>query len=858
MDINASSSSFDQRIDISERILANMKGQQQSVSKSGILLAGDPGVGKTSFIRFFSTLVGLELITIEAPHITEEHIINIPFIVYDPVTKSEKPGETEFEVSDFKVVLSDSHLFSSLKATKKITDKQYLQNIYRSSADVIKVFEELGGDKDTIPEVISEARDHRNVILFLDEYYRQTSTKIRNMLRGILNGKIGSHDIPPGAFVIYASNMNDEGVGEIPANNDFQQIDFEAPNKDEWFSWLLAKFEKDEKVKLNPKIIQKFYDLLEEEELNHDDVNHEVRTSPRRWEQILLYINSSLPVENEKEAKSLLTNIKANFKNYLTGEKSVLAAKVLDAVSQLIKETSDIDISSTEENSEEEWQDTLEHQIKQKMKLGEHRKYIPIVSGAPGIGKTTHAVEIAKDLDLRYIYVDCSNLNPEDVVGLPLPKGNGKQKKNIETQFSEPTLYHQILNDAKQADADHIEFLKHSLKGDEAKKAIKEYQDKEWKYLIFFDELNRNSAKVFNGIRRVLLEKSFGGGYDLPKGSVIISAINPSDHGAEPLTHHMRDVVDVIDSKADFEKTKKYLQNMPFTSLKNEKSKEVVYDVLMKFSDKFRVKTSSSQIKNAQKPFYLDIGAQPVYISPREYSDLYGNAVIDFDQKFNRLLKRKNVADMTNDEIAETESKLRTGLYDSFKHKLSNIFTKQQVQSPEFLHDLKDWFLHSSEIDFGEGLYYKKAKTVDVGSILGSFFQNPSDDAHLADDMDFVSFIENHDPQKFKEELAGFLLAQFEKDEDVKDKLIEKKHKGKVVKNDQIEFENQEVSKFEHLIREMVNAIEIHKLSNDHREIIRLAVREALRHIKDKHGADYMDELLEFNISIAQFIKGIK
>ena len=66
------------------------------------------------------------------------------------------------------------------------------------------------------------------------------------------------------------------------------------------------------------------------------------------------------------------------------------------------------------------------------------------------------------------------------------------------------------------------------------------------------------------------------------------------------------------------------------------------------------------------------------------------------------------------------------------------------------------------------------------------------------------------------------------------------------------------MSKFEHLIREMVNAIEIHKLSNDHREIIRLAVREALRHIKDKHGADYMDELLEFNISIAQFIKGIK
>ena len=856
MEFNASSASFDQRINITEKILANMKAKSQSVGKSGILLAGDPGVGKTSFIRFFSLLTGIELITIEAPHITEEHIINIPFIVYDPVTKHEESGATDFDVSDFKVVLSDSNLYSKLKSVRKISDDQYLKSIYRSPADVIKVFEELGGDKTTIPDDIAEVRADHKVILFLDEYFRQTSPKIRNMLRGILNNKIGSHDIPSDTFIIYASNINDEGVEDIPLNNDFHEIEFAAPNKDDWFAWLVAKFEKDEKVKLDPRVIKKFYALLQEEELNHNDMNHEVRTSPRRWEQVLLYVNSSLPAENEKEAKSLLTNIKANFKNYLTGEKSELAAKVLDAVAELIKETSDIDISSTDENTDEEWQDTLEHQIKQKKKLGEHRKYIPIISGAPGIGKTTHAAKIAKDLDLRYIYIDCSNLNPEDVVGLPLPKGSSKKK--IETQFSEPSLYHQILKDCEEADKDHIEYLKHKLQGDEAKKAIKEYKDEEWKYLIFFDELNRNSTKVFNGIRRLLLEKSFGGGYDLPKGSVIISAINPSDHGAGEMTHHMRDVVDVIDSKADFEKTKKYLQNMPFTTLKNEKAKDVTYDILMKFVDKFKVKNTSSSISNKQRNFFLDVGAAPVYISPREYSDLYSMAVIDFDQKLNRLLKRKNVADMTNDQIAETEEKLRTALFDTFKHKLSNIFTKQQVQSPEFIEDLKAWFLHSHDIDFGEGLYYKKAATASLESILKWFFQNPDDSIHLADDMDFLNFIGNNDAHKFKEDLSTFLMTQFEKDEDVREKLIDKKHKGKVVKDDQIAFEDEEVSKFEHLIREMINAIEIRKLSNDHREIIRLAVRDALKHIKAQHGANYIDELLEFNAKIAQLIKGIK
>ena len=855
MEFNASSASFDQRINIAEKIIANMKAKTQSVGKSGILLAGDPGVGKTSFIRFFSLLTGIELITIEAPHITEEHIINIPFIVYDPITKREENASTEFNTSDFKVVLSDSNLFSKLKAVKKITDDQYLKAIYRSPADVVKVFEELGGDKNTIPEDIAEIRQSHKVILFLDEYFRQTSPKIRNMLRGILNNKIGSHDIPPDTFIIYASNINDEGVEDIPLNNDFHEIEFAAPNKDDWFSWLVAKFEKDEKVKLDKRIIKKFYELLEEEDLNFNDVAAEVRTSPRRWEQILLYINSSLPVENAKEAKNLLTNIKAGFKNYLTGELSNIGPKVLHAVSELISETSEIDIDATEENTEEEWQDTLEHQIKQKMKLGDHRKYIPIISGAPGIGKTTHATKIAKDLDLRYIYIDCSNLNPEDVVGLPLPKGNDKKK--IETQFSEPGLYHQILKDIEVADKDHIEYLKHKLAGDEAKKAIKEYKDREWKYLIFFDELNRNSTKVFNGIRRLLLEKSFGGGFDLPTGSVIMSAINPSDHGAGEMTHHMRDVVDVIDSKADFEKTKKYLQNMPFTTLKNPKTAEVVYDILIKFVDKFKVKTAGSGISNKQRSFYLDIGSSPVYISPREYSDLYSEAVIDFDQKIKRYLGRKNVADMTNDQLAETEIKLRTSLFDSFKHKLANILTKHGAQAPEFIEELKTWFQHSNEIDFGEGLYYKKAKTSSIETLLSSFFENPKDDTHLADDQDFISYIENNDSIKFKEELSSFLIAQFSKDEDVHEKLLAKKHKGKRVKEDDIVFEDEEVSKFEHLIREIINAIEINKLSGDHRDNVRLATRGALKHIQQQHGGQYLDDLLEFNIKIAELIRGV-
>ena len=864
MELNASSHGYEQRVKLVDVLLTNMKGQAQSTQKAGVMLAGDPGVGKTSFIKFFATLVGMPLVTIEAPHITEEHIINIPFIVWNPATGREEAGETEskFDSSNFSVVLADSNLFSKLKTLKVMPDKNYLKSIYSGPADLIKIFEELGGDKDTIPDEIAEIRENHQSILFLDEYFRQTSPKIRNMLRGILNGKLGVHDLPKSVYVVYASNLVDSGggvEGEIPRNNDFEQVDMAAPNKDDWFSWLVSKFENDKHVKLDPKIVKKFYDILEDEDLNHNDTSNdlEIRTSPRRWEQILLYINSSLPCKDEKEAKSLLTNIKSGLTHYLTGDTSTLAVKILGAISELIKETSDIEIGADAENSAEEWKDTLEHQIKQKMKIGDARKYIPIVSGEPGIGKTTHAQAIAKDLDLRYIYIDCSLLNAEDVVGLPLPKGGDSKK--IETQFSAPTLYSQIIDEAKRADKDHIEYIKSKVKGTEAKEAIKKYEETEWKYLVFFDEINRNNSKVFNGIRKLLLEKSFGEEFQLPKGSVVMAALNPKDVSASELTDHMRDVVDIIDAKANFAKTQEILKNLPFKSLKNEKSRDVVYDVLMKFIDKFRVKSASKSIPLKQRSYYLDIGASPVYFSPREISDLYSTATIAFDSKAHRMLSKTPAGDSENEHLEKTEKALRDTLYDSFKRKLSWIFTKHEgMQAPEFLHDLQDWFMHSSDLDFGEGIFYKKAKTVSVESILSKFFQNPSDTEHLSDEMDFVSYIQNHDSGKFKEELSTFLISQFEKDADVVEKLLDKKYKAKSTEEGKIKFEEKEVSKFEHLVREMVNAIEIHKLSGEHREVIRQAVREALKHIRVTHGAEHIEEFLDFNAAVLSFIKGIK
>ncbi len=61
---------------------AKQQGSGNMRGLGGVLLGGDPGIGKTTFVELFSDLTGIHLITIEIPHIVEEHIINIHFLCH--------------------------------------------------------------------------------------------------------------------------------------------------------------------------------------------------------------------------------------------------------------------------------------------------------------------------------------------------------------------------------------------------------------------------------------------------------------------------------------------------------------------------------------------------------------------------------------------------------------------------------------------------------------------------------------------------------------------------------------------------------------------------------------------------------
>lgn len=626
------------------KMLSLMDGQASgSGIKNSLLLSGDPGVGKTSFIRSYAKLLGLPLVTVEAPHITEEHIINIPFMIIrgdkvetDSAVVELSAGTNINDKSQtFEIVQSESNLVTKLKSMQnlKLKDQQHLASVARDK-NLRVIYANYRA-------LINTVRDSYNCILFLDEYYRNDNIKIRNILRNILNGRIGNDKIPKGTFIVYASNLSDDGLEEIPMNNDFAEMEFKSPDKEQWFDYMLKKYEQNENkefpsIKLDHRIYNAFYKTLTKDDLSYDDNNAEVRSSPRRWEQLMLYVNSNLPVANVKEARILMSNVEVNFRNYIEGQVSDLFPKVQKLIIDLVKETSGIDFDGST-HPQTDWKDVLEQQLATKIKMDgeatdtnkEARKYVPVVSGEPGIGKTAHMNTVANNLDLHFIHIDVATLTRESTTGIPKAKqavdDNGKpivdQNGNpvMTTEFSKPELLDLIEKKMQEAiEEDSI------FPPSERKKGQGRY-----KFLLLFDELTRADAQVFNSIRKLLLEKSFNEEYDLPSEIMVVGALNPQDEGVGELTKHTRDVVDVIPARASWAKTESYL----LSSERPEGLEEAlgfdcsaatvgaIKNLLSHFQSK-DVDWRGNPVYKEERMFNLREGGDVIYVSPREITDI--------------------------------------------------------------------------------------------------------------------------------------------------------------------------------------------------------------------------------------------
>lgn len=814
---------------------AHANGDTTNVS---ILLSGDPGIGKTTFVGELCRLLGLKAIIIEVPHITEEHLINIPFLVFNGATGA-APTSSSQKINygpDYKLILADSNLYTQLRNVQKISDEQYLENVKKLPRHIQEIYIALGGSDTIIPEVIKSIRGTFNVVLFFDEALRKTSVRIRNCLRDILNGNIGNHIIPNSAYVIFASNTKDAGgLDMIPENYEFQEIEHLKPTKANWFPWIESKFEHDMNVKLKPVIMNKFKDKLEDADLSSNDAAADVRTSPRRWEQLLLYINSSLPAKDEQHARALLTNIKNNFINYDTGDYATLHDKVLSAVSELIKETSNITINKKDISPASDWREALNHMIEQQMNLGEHRRHIPTISGPPGIGKTTYVQDVAAEHNMLLINIDTSSLNADDVIGIPYSGKRSEDDTEIEVNFSIPKLHEQITQKIKSKLASYEKAVTAKEGAVEGKKAIAEFNKQKWKYLIFFDEVNANTDRVFNALRRVLLEKNFGpsgdnkgGVLELPQGSMVVAAMNPHRQGTEKLTSHFRDIADVIPAEGNWPNTKRYLEGKKFTGVSADIN-HIALNFLEKFVNKF--KTTESKFPSHTKEFHLQLfqALDPVYVTPREYTTMYGRLCREIAGELPELLKQP---DIKPDEIRDEMDDI---VLEAFKDSLNFIFTKKEVynERDDFFDALGTWIRSLPTSIYGN-LLLKQIKTNPLVSSLEGYFTGNKDILKLPEDEQLVNSHNNMDNEQVITELKALLSKIITNDTDVKKYILDETVKKVEISGDKLKYGSENTSMLTNFVLSYIFTLHLHEYSNDRLKLISRAIPSVEKDIFNK------------------------
>jgi len=573
----------------------------------------------TSFMKSLSTLTGVPLVVIEAPHITAEHIINIPFLVIDG--QKTKTGNIALDDrgGDLKVVQAESNLVTQLKTMSQVSDEERLARVNKNPQ-----LKEIFNSPD-IQRRLMGIDGMFSSILFLDEYFRTASKQIKNVLRNILNGKIGNDTIPDGVYIIMASNVDDEGVDEIPENYDFHMMRYESPSKDDFFSYIKSKYvaevesdnaddedyeETPSGIKMKPEVFNNFYDVMNDGIFGSNDEQADVRLSPRRVEQMLTYIDAMTPVKSVEEIRALYTFVNTNLSNYLTGDLFKGASEVMGAVKKIIAETSPdfadkLDVSPF---TKADWKETLSHEIEAKLRLGENRSYLPVISGDPGIGKTSIAKSISKEKNMGLICIDVSNLKAEDFVGLPIADTSGEE---ITTKFSEPNLYNFIMKQYNQI--------------------IEEFRQpgRPYNVLLLIDEISRTTPSVFNAMRKLLLEKEFSDEYKLPLDVMIMGALNPSGELTTELTSHSRDVLDIISATAKFSDVMTYATGREEVQEINEtlgfSASETIGNIFTSIAREFQTTErpdTGEKLSQEEAPFWWEVNGgsseKKTYMAPTQ------------------------------------------------------------------------------------------------------------------------------------------------------------------------------------------------------------------------------------------------
>lgn len=810
---------WESRADMFEHVIDHMLHYKNDM----LCLTGSTGIGKTTFVKQLATILGIDILAVEVPHISMEQIINIPYLI---VRDGKNINKDKIETPD--LVLAVSNLRKKLQTLQKRTDQEWNNRMQTWPQDLKAIFAFF------TPETkknIAKIRSMYNGILFFDEYWRTVEREVRQVLIAIEGGEIGQDKLPKDIYVISASNLKDTGATlEKPTSGAvLRPLEYQAPTKDQFFYYLTSRA----KIPIKKQVLDAFYPIMIDQHLDYDDENTEVRTSSRRWEQILKYINASIPVKSNENAQNLISNIKSMFQD---DEKisDLWKFVVQPVLIKLIKDTApeSVKLGTLTSTKPSDWDKTFEHQIETKIKLGDERSYIPVIFGRPKVGKSSVVTKVAEKFNLLPIKINCEHLKSTDVIGLPLPgKYIEDKKQKMSTEFSQPPLRKLIVEEAKKELA---EFKKYA-----SVEQRKKWLDSTYKYLLIFDNLNKVSTQnTYNVLRRLILEKEFNDKWSLPEHMIVVASITPSkyDNTVHDLSVHLKDSIDLIQSEPSIEKLNQHLSGLDKTKFKdfNPEIKQSAKTILSSFMEKFahteenNSEPDHTRINKESVPFFLRTSSMSTdvtpenseYISPKDYENLYTYILQGLSSKISSL-RGKSLED-----LAASTSKF---IFDKFKMVLNGIFHKSS-ENNEFLDEVKSW-LNSNMIAFLSSTGRKPK----LEYMLDNVLEDKS--YHLANDENWHKYMDNTQPNIFQTDFSNYIQGLISKVES-KHHIFSKDVTNKKAKTDNgIETLNDMCSALHAVTWDLHNAI-VDNYSLEFLEIIKNVidnvVEDAMHEIADQ------------------------
>jgi hypothetical protein len=374
---------------------------------------------------------------------------------------------------------------------------------------------------------------------------------------------------------------------------------------------------------------------------------------------------------------------------------------------------------------------------------------------------TANAAAIAEEMNLRLVPIDASELvDAGEVIGLPAPnKANGK----MSVKFVASKLFKQVYNIMAYEDNKYHASLIQEHGQADGERLYKEYEGQRWKYLIFFDEFNRAPAPVMNALRRIILEKNFGEKDEngqmmkLPKEAIVMAAINPTGEGTHELTHHMRDVMDILPGSPSWSKQKAFLEKKPVRGATPE-VKDAIINAIEHIAAKHGVKSKGAEVQ----PFYLDVGDNDgVYVTPNDMSDMYSMAARKVQDVINQAIGDGQVTDLPPEEIKQLDHDIKDAIYEAFEPSLRDVFDNHQLDASKWLDVFHKWLLGSTiGRDLTSTASEKVKKQESIGSILEKQLTTESSKP-LMNNSAFVNYVKSNDHVSVTHEVDQWLRDLF-------------------------------------------------------------------------------------------------